>query len=48
LPNPKPARNSPSSGPPGFHLQPAEVEALAADLDDARVKQAAVRPSAWE
>jgi hypothetical protein len=34
--------------PARFHLQPAEAEALAADLDEARGKQAAVRPSAWE
>jgi hypothetical protein len=34
--------------PARFHLQPAEAEALAADLDDSRAKQTAVRPSAWE
>jgi len=34
--------------PERFHLSPAEADALAADLDDARAKQPAVRPSAWE
>ena len=34
--------------PVRFHLQPAEAEALAADLDEARVKQATVRPLAGE
>jgi len=34
--------------PERFHLSPAEADTLAADLDDARAKQPAVRPSAWE
>ena len=34
--------------PTRFHLPSAEADALAADLDDTRAKQPAVRPSAWE
>lgn len=34
--------------PTRFHLPSAEADTLAADLDDARAKQPAVRPSAWE